>query len=302
MSDPLPPRPELKVVVPTRKVERVRVEALEPAGWRLVLSGEADGPWNMALDEALAEAVAAGVSPPLLRLYGWRPPCLSLGQGQAWDVVDAARCEELGWDIVRRPTGGRAVLHIDELTYTICAPEEESRVRGGVLESYRRLSAGLLAALRLMGLEPERAQSYYEDRGEAGPACFDGPSDYEITLGQRKLIGSAQMRKKGIVLQHGALPLHGDITRVAEGLAFDLPGQRLALKNRLRWRATALDEALGGRRLSWEEAAAYVRQGFASALNLTWEETPVTAAEWTRAGQLRAEKYAHSGWTQRFRN
>ncbi len=299
MSDPRPPRPELKVVVPTRKVERVRVESLEPAVWRLVISGQTTGALNMAIDEALAEAVAAGASPPVLRLYGWRPPCLSLGQAQAWDVVDEERCAGLGWDVVRRPTGGRAVLHIDEVTYMVCAPEEESRVKGGVLESYRRLSAGLLAALRLMGLEPERAQSYYEDRGEAGPACFDGPSDYEITLGQRKLIGSAQMRKKGIVLQHGALPLWGDITRVAEALAFDLPGQRLALKNRLRWRATALDEALGGRQLAWEEAAAYLRQGFASALNLSWQETPLTPAESARAAQLQAEKYAHPSWNKR---
>ena len=292
-------RPKLLVTVPTRKVERTRVEPLEPATWRLIESGALPGALNMAVDEAIAEAVAAGDSPPTLRLYGWQPPCLSLGQAQPWDVVDFERCAALGWDVVRRSTGERAVLDIDGATYMRGGPENEARVRGGVLESYRRLSTGLLAALRALGVGPERAQSYYEDKGESGPACFDGPSDYEITLGQRKLIGSAQMRKRGIVLQHGALPLFGDITRVAEGLAFDLPGQRLALKNRLRWRATTLAEGLRGRQLSLAEAAACLRQGFAQALALNFVEAGLTATELARAEALCAEKYANPAWTKR---
>lgn len=294
---PRPPRPELKRRVPVRRAERARLETFEPATWRLIVSPAADGALNMAIDEALTEAVAAGASLPVLRLYTWRPPCLSLGYGQPLAAADSARCAQLGWDVVRRATGGRAVLHIDELTYTVCAPEAEPRVAGGVLESYRRLSAGLLRGLRGLGLEPERAQSVYEDLGDKGPACFDGPSDYEITIGQRKLLGSAQLRRRGVVLQHGALPLAGDITRIADALQLEL-GQRLALRNRLRFRATTLELALG-HVPDADEVAGQLATGFAEALALTWQQSELTAAEVARAGEIRAEKYANDAWTGR---
>jgi lipoate-protein ligase A len=261
-------------------------------------TGWLDGATNMAIDEAILEAVAAGDSPPTLRFYGWEPGCLSLGYAQAWDVADVDGCAQHGWDIVRRPTGGRAILHIDELTYSVCAPEDEPRVRGGVLESYQRLSDGLAAGLRAMGLDPARAKPVYQDRGAKGPACFDGPSNYEITIGQRKLIGSAQARKKGVVLQHGTLPLYGDITRIKDGLAVDLPGQRMAIGMRLQYRATTLAASLG-RSMSYEEAVSYMRRGIADALNLDLQTRELTAGEKERAAAIRAEKFANEGWTRR---
>ncbi len=273
-------------------------ETYEPATWRLVNSGAVDGPGNMAVDEALLESVASGRSAPILRLYGWRPPCLSIGLSQEWDVVDMARCAELGWDVVRRATGGRAILHVDELTYAVIVPDTDPRVEGGIRESYRRLSEALLAGLAGLGLQTERIRPYYADRGDLGPACFDGPGEYEITVGQMKLLGSAQARKKGVVLQHGSLPLHGDITRIVDGLYFDLPGQRTAVRLRLRYRATTVLHSLG-RVVSYDEAASALRDGFAAALDLALEEIPLTAAEQARAGILRAEKYAHDAWTRR---
>lgn len=252
----------------------------------------------MAVDEAVLEAVAAGASPPTLRFYGWEPACLSLGFAQPWDDADLERCAGLGWDVVRRPTGGRAILHVDELTYSVCAPEGEARVRGGVIESYERLSLALLRGLKSMGLDPQRAQAVYEDRGAAGPACFDGPSHYEITIGQRKLVGSAQMRKKGVVLQHGTLPLYGDITRIAEALYVDAPGQRLAIVLRLNYRATTLEAGLG-KRVDYDEAVVHMRQGFVDALNLTLEEGTLSQDEAARAQALRTEKYTSEAWTER---
>ncbi|HSH05184.1 MAG TPA: biotin/lipoate A/B protein ligase family protein [Anaerolineae bacterium] len=272
----------------------------ETATWRLIISPPQDGATNMALDEAIADAVIAGEAPPTLRFYSWDPPCLSLGYAQEWDeVVDEELCEKLGWDVVRRATGGRAILHTDELTYSVAAPKSEPRVAGGVLESYQRLSFALLHGLKLMGLEPARAQPYYEDQGEQGPACYDGPSNYEITIGQRKLLGSAQKRlKQGGVLQHGTLPLTGDITRIAQGLYFDMPGQRMALQVRLRYRATTLAFSLG-RELTFAQAADYMSQGFAQSLNLNLDATTPTPAELDRAATLRAEKYAHPDWNQK---
>ncbi|HSM54625.1 MAG TPA: biotin/lipoate A/B protein ligase family protein [Candidatus Sulfomarinibacteraceae bacterium] len=269
--------------------------------WRLLDTGWLDGASNMAIDEAIMQGIAAGESPPTLRFYGWQPPCLSLGYAQPWDVVDEAACRRRGWDVVRRPTGGRAILHIDELTYSICAPEDEERVRGGILHSYRQLSDGLAEGLKLLGLRPSRAQP--PDGAAAGgagkgAACFDRPSNYEITVNGRKLVGSAQARKEGVVLQHGALPLHGDITRIALALAAEDEEQRAAIAAGLLEDAITLEESLG-RRAGYEEVADGLARGFAAALNLALEEGGLSDAEQARAATIRAEKYAHKAWTRR---
>lgn len=290
-------RPELTRKVPIVRREKVRVEALEPATWRLVISAENDGAMNMAIDEAIAEAVKAGESLPTLRFYGWSPPCLSLGRTQSADVIDFTAAKRLGWEVVRRASGGRAVLHMDELTYSIAAREQEPRVKGGVLESYRRLSAGLLRGLKEIDVLPERAQAYYDDQGEIGPACYDGPSDYEITIGQRKLIGSAQRRSHNLVLQHGSIPLRGDITRIVDGLNLTL-GEKMALRNRLRWRAVSLEYATGQ---VWNSAdlTQHLINGFSTALKLDFQTEPLSAKELERAHAIRAEKFGNDEWTMR---
>lgn len=269
-----------------------------PATWRLLNTGWRDGPTNMAVDEAIAEAVAAGKSRPTLRFYGWDPACLSLGYGQSWAVADWEACAGRGWDVVRRPTGGRAILHVDELTYSVCAPESEPRVRGGVLESYQRLSAALARGLTLLGVEPERAPHAGGRQKVKGPVCFDLPSSYEVTVGGRKLVGSAQARKKGVVLQHGTLPLYGDIGRILHALCLQSPRERARMEARLRQTATTL-EASRGRRVEFDEAANALQRGFSAALALTLEEEPLSAGEWSRVEELRAEKFADDAWTRR---
>jgi lipoyl(octanoyl) transferase len=268
-----------------------------PATWRLLDSGFQDGPTNMAVDEAILEAVASGDSPPTLRFYGWQPACLSLGLGQSWQAVDQAACRALGWDFVRRTTGGRAILHVDELTYSVCAPQDEPRVVGSIIESYRRLSLALLAGLRQMGLVPAQAEPAYAKLGEEGAACFDAPSNYEVTVDSRKLIGSAQVRKRGVVLQHGTLPLYGDITRISQALNQD-EAARLAMREQLRHRAITLADCLP-EPISYDQAVAFMITGFQEALGLTLTSGQLTPPEQQRAAELRAEKYAHPSWTER---
>src|SRR5690348_8074490 len=122
-----------------------------PAEWRLIVHPAMDGPMAMAIDEAIAEAVASGSAPSTLRFYAWEPGCLSVGYAQPAADALYEKLEMNGWDIVRRLTGGRAILHIDELTYSIVTPLDDPRVDGGVIESYRRLSAGLMAGLMAIG-------------------------------------------------------------------------------------------------------------------------------------------------------
>lgn len=265
--------------------------------WRLLIASPLarDGATNMALDEAILTAVAEGESPPTLRFFAWDPPCVSIGYAQSMgQVVDLDACRRDGLNWVRRPTGGRAILHVDELTYSIVVPASEERVRGGVVESYRRLSLGLLAGLRLLGLNAAQSQTLQEQSTDLSPACFDAPSHYEITFQGKKLVGSAQVRRKKAVLQHGALPLSGDVGRLAHYLR--LPDdERTALKEELSHRATTLEEAVG-RPVSAEEAARALGRGFAEALNLRLKPGSLTPHEERLAGRLREGKYANDEW------
>jgi lipoate-protein ligase A len=265
--------------------------------WRLLETGWQDGARNMAIDEAIMEAVAAGQQPPTLRFYGWQPACLSLGYAQPWHVVDWDGCAARGWDVVRRPTGGRAILHVDELTYSVVGPDQEPRLQGGILPSYLRLSDALAAGLEQLGVDPRRAGAP-EPGGTQGPVCFDQPSNYEITSDGRKLVGSAQARRRGMVLQHGTLPLYGDLRRIAQALQFEGEEARQAAATALSASALTLEESLG-RRVSYEDAVAALAAGFTLALNLHLQPGELSTVERERAEIICTEKYGNDAWTRR---
>jgi len=271
----------------------------EKSTWRLIEHQPAKGAWNMAVDEAILESVYTGDSPPTLRLYAWQPACLSLGYAQSFAEVNTQTLTTKGWDVVRRPTGGRAILHIDELTYAVIAPQTEPRVKGGVLESYLRLSRALLESLNILGLAPQaKEKELTKHKGKPNPVCFEVPSNYEITVNGLKLIGSAQARRKGGVLQHGALPLFGDLTRIITALRFpDKAAQDLA-EARLLSHATTVERELGAS-LTWQRASEAFQQGFASTLNLSLVVDELTEKEICRVQELMEEKYGNTSWTKR---
>jgi lipoate-protein ligase A len=254
----------------------------------------------MAVDEAILEAVGRDEALPTLRLYAWDPPCLSLGYAQPLADADLSRLAAKGWDLVRRPTGGRAILHTDELTYSVIGPADEPRLKGDVLESYQRLSRALLAALQLLGL-PAQAHPLTpqkQDGNVKGPVCFEVPSNYEITVDGRKLVGSAQARKRQGVLQHGTLPLWGDLTRITQGLCFEDEQKRGTAASRLLTRATTVEGVLG-KRISWEEAALAFSAAFEKELALKLETSVLSPIESRRAEELVREKYGNPEWIQR---
>jgi len=285
---------------------------LPHAQWRLLRHPAARGAHNMAVDAAILEEVVEGNSPPTLRFYDWDPACLSLGFGQRFDDIDEAARATRGWDVVRRPTGGRAILHTDELTYSVIGPADEPRLVGGVLESYRRLSEALMHSLKLLGLPVEQQPMHNpasmnggNGSGEAdNPVCFEVPSDYEITLHGKKIIGSAQARRKGgaagrsSVLQHGSLPLFGDIARITEILRYPSAERRKQAAQRVRARAATVEEGLG-RRVSFEEAAQAFTRGFAEALNIELVQGELSEKELAATERWSAARYAAPEWTQR---
>lgn len=250
--------------------------------------GPAPGPWNMAVDEAVMLSLAREEAVPTLRLYGWRPRCLSVGYFQRINGALLERCRELGIEWVRRPTGGRALLHDAELTYSLALPEAEPCAAGEIRESYRRLSQALLVAFRGLGV-PAVVEQHRRQEGLArSDACFDAPGFCEITVQGKKLAGAAQMRRGGALLQHGSIPLQADWDTMETLLGHD----------GLRQRATTVSEALG-RTISWEEMADVLAAAFGEALDIQLEVGGLTREEKAQAEELVQQKYARSEWNRR---
>ncbi|RKQ88757.1 lipoate--protein ligase family protein [Brockia lithotrophica] len=273
--------------------------------WRLVETWDGDPHWNMAVDEAILQTHVAGLTPPTLRFYTWKPYALSLGYAQK--VSTAADVEALarhGVVLVRRPTGGRAVFHADELTYSVVLSVGHRLAPESVLASYRLLSAGLLAGYRILGIPAELAPETNRDArtkdSGSSPDCFDTPSPYELVVEGKKIAGSAQMRSEGGVLQHGSLPITSDVDLLFALFPFADEGERLKAKEYHRRRATTMAEVLGYRP-DFEEVVRAFRQGFEEALGIRLEPDELHPAEEVLADKLAEEKYRQEGWTFRRR-
>jgi len=289
-------------------------QAFPPSRWRMIAGFGLSGALNMALDEALLESVIAG-SGPVIRLYSWEPATLSLGVNQPVGEVEPGECARRGFGLVRRLTGGRAVLHQHELTYSVIAKESDRRVSGGVVESYRKISEALVDGLRELGAEvslapPDRAlhRALVEARrsgaeaglaeGSHGAVCFDAASDYELTAGGRKLVGSAQARRGGALLQHGSILLDVDWDAWASVFAYRTEAGRLRAAAKLPSRMTSLREQLG-RRVGIEEASEAVAAGFERVFQIALYHGNLTEAESALASRLADEKYGSDKWTSR---
>ncbi len=263
--------------------------------WRLVVTPPAPGAWNMAVDEAIVEHHALGVVPPTLRLYGWRPAAISLGYFQSLAAeVDVQACAREGVDVVRRPTGGRAILHDREVTYSVVIAER--LLPGDVVHTYRVLSLGLLAAVRRLGVAAELADVPPVGAGGPTAACFDTPARYELEVGGRKLVGSAQTRREGVILQHGVVPFDLQAERLF--LMLRVSADRGALARTLEQRATDLGRCMG-RTPSVEEVQEALAGGFAGALGLELTAAPLSEGELRRAAELAGRKYGQPHWNER---
>ncbi|MGQ9904445.1 MAG: lipoate--protein ligase family protein [Anaerolineae bacterium] len=260
--------------------------------FRLILDGYCDGATNMARDEAISRAVGAGAQPPTLRFYGWHPPCISLGQAQRARSVDLAACEADGVGVVRRPTGGLAILHTDEFTYSISLPIGHPIAEGDVMTSYRRIATAIVEGLRRLGVPDANADRVAKENKAKGPVCFEAPSDYEVVGGGKKLVGSAQWRRVDGVLQHGSLPLRGDIARICRYLA-NAPSPE-----QVRAHAGTLSE-VASRDVSWSEVAQAWQSAFADTLDIVFTTQPLSAAELQATEALLASRYANDAWTMR---
>ncbi|MEE8356216.1 MAG: lipoate--protein ligase family protein [Anaerolineales bacterium] len=268
-----------------------------PAGeWRVIFSDAMPGSLNMAVDAAILSAVGRNEVPPTLRLYRWDPPCISLGYSQPYSDLDQVLLQTWGWDVVRRPTGGRAILHTDELTYAVIGPKTDPRLDGGLLQTYRRISSALSSSLKILGL-PVEIHSGKNPDANSQPVCFENPSDFEITVEGKKIIGSAQARKKEGILQHGTLPLVGDLSRITQVLHYSTTDQRELAAALLLQKATTVESVLR-REVPWEESAQAFKIGFQNALNVVLIESNLVPSEMETSQQLEQTRFGNPNWTK----
>lgn len=260
--------------------------------WRFLNTGFRDGPTNMAIDQALLEGAGRGTSPPTIRVFGWVPPTVSVGYSQdPCHELDMAACARAGVGIVRRPTGGRAVLHSGELTYAVVGPSGEPPLGGSILDTYGAIARALIAGLRELGVEGELAR--VETSGRAGregvsPPCFASAGRFEVTVGGRKLIGSAQRRAGRAVLQHGSLLTDASHAGLADLLRMTGHQQREGLRRLLEQKTTDLARILG-RPVEFAELAGALARGFERAWGVRLENGALSAREDEAAQELATE-------------
>jgi lipoate-protein ligase A len=267
--------------------------------WRLIDSGRCDAAYNMALDEAIAISVRNGKSPPILRIYGWECPSVSLGSFQNIDDIDIKYCSENKIAVVRRPTGGRGILHGDELTYSFCALNE-GEFSGGLLETYRKLSSAFQTALEAAGLKVSIKTRRESGRNLArSPLCFKSTSFGELSFNGKKLIGSAQKRWHDGFLQQGSIPYSVDYEKlIAVFKQYSITSEPPSFRTN--------HEIIGLRKLiakfdpkSFKEA---IRLSFERVFNITLADSLPFRQEYETALVLMKEKYLNPLWTRGEKN
>jgi len=267
--------------------------------WRFLNTSFGNAFFNMAVDERLVRSVESGEFPATVRVYGWDPPAVSFGYAQRiGKEVDLARADERGIEIVRRLTGGRAVLHWNELTYSVICPDDHPSVGGNISDVYKAISTCLVTGLQSIGveaqLEPGRSPVPSPRGKDVTSPCFSSTSQYEITLSGRKLVGSAQRRMGRIVLQHGSILMGPEHKQVVDLIPEGRARLQTAYREQLDAHTNSLSES--GHTLSFDQVALGIRQGFVDSLGVDIVDSPLTVEESAGVDRLIEEIYATPEW------
>jgi len=249
------------------------------------------GSLNMAIDEALMESYSE-LGMPTLRFYKWKTPCLSIGKFQKISEIDIDFLNVNGIELVRRPTGGKAVLHHEEITYSVVMPFEFFEKKE-VINTYQKIALALRKGLEILGIQTNLSKNKSHVENSFRSACFSVPSIYEITVDGKKLIGSAQVRNKNVILQHGSLPFKLDIDTYSQ--CFNLSDEaRFKLKRILESKTITLNQL--DSEINEKDLMESIVKGFEEIFSLSVFYGDYSDIEVKRAGVLR-NKYESKEWT-----
>lgn len=240
---------------------------------RLILDSYHMGEWNMANDVAISEEIGKGHSPTTIKIYGWSIPTLSLGKHQKDSSIDKTFLKNHNFGLVRRPTGGRAVLHNKEITYLFSISSKDERLPRNVIQSYMKISEGLTMALKALGVNCDVQKNKKEAISK--DICYDSPSLYEVTIDGKKLIGSAQYRNEKYILQHGSIPNQFDYRDYVD--SFKIKNKKQMISH-LQKNVADIREYLG-RNLSYDEFANEIKKSFSIIFNEDIEFGKITSEE-----------------------
>jgi lipoate-protein ligase A len=265
--------------------------------WRLINSGFQAGAMNMALDEALLHSVANGDSQPVLRFYRWRPATVTLGYAQSVVTdLDLDVCRKAGLDVVRRSTGGRAVLHDHEVTYSVIAPLNTAFFGNSVLDCYRVISEILLKTLIQLGLPAQLVPGKPRGGNQVAvkAACFSTPSQYELLIDGRKVAGSAQKRHGQAFLQHGSIPVEMDLELLSKALKTESNNSSTGLLNSVGWLNQWSDKPI-----AIDDLEKMLEDVFAKHLQINWIYSEPSHVEMKEARRIYDEKFNHPEWNMK---
>jgi lipoyl(octanoyl) transferase len=263
-----------------------------PEPYRFLNTGILDAATNMAIDEAVLLHHLRGEAPPTLRVFRWLVPSISLGRFQSIEreiLVDG--CQQQGVELVRRPTGGRAVYHRDEFTYSIVIGKRHG-VPSGIVPAYAYLAQGLMTALDRLGVRAELSDERVSKHPSA--ACFASSTQADLTSGGFKLIGSAQVWKDDALLQQGSLPLDDRAAEFFAMLRYPDEAARAEALALYREKTTPLHSFAPD--AAWDDVARAFREGFNDALHAEFVPGELSASEWALTRQLVEEKYSKLEW------
>ncbi|HOG12857.1 MAG: biotin/lipoate A/B protein ligase family protein [Smithellaceae bacterium] len=256
--------------------------------WRLIPYRSYNAFQNMAIDEAIFRETLRNKRTPTLRFFGWRPAAVSIGYFQdAQKEIHADGCRSAGVDLVRRITGGKAVYHRDEVTYSLAAGSREGLFPDDIVRTYEMISSCLARGLAELGI----CASLAETGRKAGraPCCFSEPAGKELVVDGRKICGSAQIRSHGGFLQHGSLLMTFDPAATASLIRSPSPPEQL------RDRVVGLNELIPVP-VSAERLCEALRKGFCDGLGVDFAPGELTQEEWALGARL-AKKYESAAWT-----
>lgn len=271
--------------------------------WNFINTWSNDPYYNMAMDEALLNFVSRGEIAPVIRFYTWDPATLSIGYFQRIHRdIDVDKVREKGYGLVRRQTGGRGVLHDKELTYSVIVPESHPRMPSTVTEAYRVISEGLLEGFKNLGFDayfaiPQTKAERDLLKQPHSAVCFDAPSWYELVVEGRKIAGSAQVRQKGVILQHGSLLQDVDVDDLFDMFKFKHDRLRDKMKASFRDKAVAIND-IADRHVTISEMEEAFAAGFQKALNLDFKPLELTAAQENEVNTY-IEKFKSDEWNYR---